>query len=370
MRAPVVPQNLDLALTTSLRKVLFQKMVLTDFTGSLSVAKGTVSMNRLSMNAFDGRMSASGSYSTAADEHRPALKLQAEIRRRFVLRDLRSVGRRPSGWCPCSRRRAATIPCRSTSRPASRRRWSPIMRRCRPRARSARRTSACRMSPCSTGWPRRSRTTICAASRAKDVAIRFTIRDGRIATQPFDLKMGGLALTLSGSTGLDQTIDYTARVKLPEGTAGGVLKTVDVGIGGTFASPQLTLDVKNAVKDAVTETIGHKLGLSLGSDEGRSADEIPRRGQGQRQTSSSRRPKRSATSSWTKRRQAGQSRGAGQRRCAGVGRREAGAQAHGAGRAADRGAAAVTRHGTTSASPIAGTHSSCVGAGFRTGILR
>lgn len=54
---------------------------------------------------------------------------------------------------------------------------------------------------------------------AKDVAIRFTIRDGRIATQPFDLKMGGLALTLSGSTGLDQTIDYTARVKLPEGTA-------------------------------------------------------------------------------------------------------------------------------------------------------
>ena len=79
MRAVVVPQNLDLALGASLKKILFQKMVLDDFTGSLTVAKGTVSMNRLAMNAFGGRMSASGSYSTAADAQRPALKLKAEI---------------------------------------------------------------------------------------------------------------------------------------------------------------------------------------------------------------------------------------------------------------------------------------------------
>ena len=52
---------------------------------------------------------------------------------------------------------------------------------------------------------------------AKDVDIRFTIRDGRISTQPF---------------------------------------------------------VKNAVKDAVSNAIGEKLGLSVGSSEGKSADEI------------------------------------------------------------------------------------------------
>lgn len=84
---------------------------------------------------------------------------------------------------------------------------------------------------------------------------RFTIRDGRIATQPFDLSVGGISLNLSGSTGLDQTIDYTARVTLPEGSAGGILTAVDVGIGGSFSSPKITLDVKNAVKDAVSNAI-------------------------------------------------------------------------------------------------------------------
>ena len=109
---------------------------------------------------------------------------------------------------------------------------------------------------------------------AKDVDIRFTIRDGRIATQPFDLSVGGISLNLSGSTGLDQTIDYTARVTLPEVSAGGILTAVDVGIGGSFSSPKITLDVKNAVKDAVSNAIGEKLGLSVGSSEGKSADEI------------------------------------------------------------------------------------------------
>ena len=37
---------------------------------------------------------------------------------------------------------------------------------------------------------------------------------------------------MSGSTGLDQTIDYTAKVALPAGSAGGSLESVNVGIGG------------------------------------------------------------------------------------------------------------------------------------------
>ncbi len=273
MRAPVVPQNLDLALTTSLRKVLFQKMVLTDFTGSLSVAKGTVSMNRLSMNAFNGRMSASGSYSTAADEHRPALKLKAEIAdasfsatfdQLDVVRRMVPLFEKTGGDYSMSLDLSTRLA--QTMEPD----YATLQAEGSIRSKNIRLQNVAVFDRLAAALKNDNLRRI----EAKDVAIRFTIRDGRIATQPFDLKMGGLALTLSGSTGLDQTIDYTARVKLPEGTAGGVLKTVDVGIGGTFASPQLTLDVKNAVKDAVTETIGQKLGLSLGSGEGRSADEI------------------------------------------------------------------------------------------------
>ena len=37
----------------------------------------------------------------------------------------------------------------------------------------------------------------------KDMQIDFTIKEGRVNTKPFDIKMGNMNLNLSGSTGLD-----------------------------------------------------------------------------------------------------------------------------------------------------------------------
>ena len=101
---------------------------------------------------------------------------------------------------------------------------------------------------------------------AKDVAVRFSIRDGRVTTQPFDLKMGDIKINMSGSTGLDQTIDYTAKVALPAGSAGGILESVNVGIGGTFTSPKITLGVKEAAEQAVKNVIDQQIQKLTGSE--------------------------------------------------------------------------------------------------------
>ena len=273
MRAVVVPQNLDLALGASLKKILFQKMVLDDFTGSLTVAKGTVSMNRLAMNAFGGRMSASGSYSTAADAQRPALKLKAEIAdasfsttfdQLDVVRRMVPLFEKTGGDYSMSLDLATRLT--QTMDPD----YATLQADGAIRSKNIRVQNIAVFDQLAAALKNDALRRI----EAKDVDIRFTIRDGRIATQPFDLSVGGIWLNLSGSTGLDQTIDYTARVTLPEGSAGGILTAVDVGIGGSFSSPKITLDVKNAVKDAVSNAIGEKLGLSVGSSEGKSADEI------------------------------------------------------------------------------------------------
>ena len=273
MRAVVVPQNLDLALGASLKKILFQKMVLDDFTGSLTVAKGTVSMNRLAMNAFGGRMSASGSYSTAADAQRPALKLKAEIAdasfsttfdQLDVVRRMVPLFEKTGGDYSMSLDLATRLT--QTMDPD----YATLQADGAIRSKNIRVQNIAVFDQLAAALKNDALRRI----EAKDVDIRFTIRDGRIATQPFGLSVGGISLNLSGSTGLDQTIDYTARVTLPEGSAGGILTAVDVGIGGSFSSPKITLDVKNAVKDAVSNAIGEKLGLSVGSSEGKSADEI------------------------------------------------------------------------------------------------
>ena len=95
------------------------------------------------------------------------------------------------------------------------------------------------------------------------MAIRFAIREGRITTEPFDLKIGDVGVNLSGSTGLDQTIDYQAKVAIP---GGGVLQTVGVNSGGTFTSPKITLGVKEAVEEAVTNVVNEQLQKLTGSE--------------------------------------------------------------------------------------------------------
>ena len=273
VRAIEVPRNLNLSLNTDLRKVLFEKMTIGDISGEMRVAGGALSLERLAMGVFGGRATASGSYSTAADAQRPALKLKAEIAdasfsttfdQLDVVRRMVPLFEKTGGDYSMSLDLATRLT--QTMNPD----YATLQADGAIRSKNIRVQNIAVFDQLAAALKNDALRRI----EAKDVDIRFTIRDGRIATQPFDLSVGGISLNLSGSTGLDQTIDYTARVTLPEGSAGGILTAVDVGIGGSFSSPKITLDVKNAVKDAVSNAIGEKLGLSVGSSEGKSADEI------------------------------------------------------------------------------------------------
>ena len=100
-------------------------------------------------------------------------------------------------------------------------------------------------------------------AKVKDLKIDFTIADGRINTKPFDLKLGDYTMNLSGSTGLDQSINYTGKIAIPQ-SLGKVsqLGTVDMNIGGTFTSPKVSIDMESLAKKAATNAIekaGEKL---------------------------------------------------------------------------------------------------------------
>jgi vacuolar-type H+-ATPase subunit H len=108
---------------------------------------------------------------------------------------------------------------------------------------------------------------------AKDLNVEFTISDGRIRTKPFDIKMGNMSLNLSGTTGLDQTIDYTGKLKLPA-TSNTMLSTIDLKIGGKFSSPKITIDTQSMARQAVAagadkavEAVGKQLGIDLSDAE-------------------------------------------------------------------------------------------------------
>ena len=91
--------------------------------------------------------------------------------------------------------------------------------------------------------------------KVKDLNIDFEIKDGRVTTKPFDLKLGDYNMNLSGSTGLDQTIDYTGKITMPADGIASKLGTVDMTIGGTFTSPKVGIDMASLARNAAEQAL-------------------------------------------------------------------------------------------------------------------
>lgn len=115
-------------------------------------------------------------------------------------------------------------------------------------------------------------------TKVRDLSIDFTIADGRVTTQPFDLKLGDYTMNLSGSTGLDQTIDYKGKITLPASLGNAVkLGTVDMNIGGTFTSPKVSIDMESLAKNIAEQAL-KGLGDQLNKGSDKSSDGSDKKG--------------------------------------------------------------------------------------------
>ena len=259
-----IPRNLNLSLSTDLKKILFQKMTISDFTGELRMANGILDLSKLKMNLFDGTASASGSYSTA-DPANPQLKLSASFAKASFAKtfeELEMIQKLVPIFAKTGGDYSLSLDL-STPLDAT---MSPVMKSLNASGEIRSENIKVQNIGAFDALAKALKNDALSKIEAKDVAIRFAVRDGRVETQPFDLKMGKINVNLSGSTGLDQTIDYTAKVALPAGTTGGVLESVNVKIGGTFSSPKITLGVKEAAEQAVKNVVNQQIQKLTGSE--------------------------------------------------------------------------------------------------------
>ena len=262
VRAIEVPRNLNLSLNTDLRKVLFEKMTIGDISGEMRVAGGTLSLERLALGVFGGKATASGSYSTAADPARPVLKLDAAVSGasfQKTFEELETVQKLVPIFAKTGGDYSLSLDL-GTSLDAA---MSPDLRSLNATGEIRSANIHVQNIEAFDALAKALGNDKLRKIEARDVAIRFAIKDGRITTQPFDLKMGGVNINLSGSTGLDQTIDYKAKVAVPGGKT---LQSVGVNIGGTFSSPKITLGVREAAEEAVKNVVNEQIQKLTGSE--------------------------------------------------------------------------------------------------------
>lgn len=270
-----IPRNVDLQIDANLKQVLFNKMSFNDMNGKMVVKDGKVDMKNLSMNTMGGNVVMNGYYSTA-DVKRPQLNAAFKMNNIVfaqaykdldMVRQLAPVFEHLKGHFNGNLNVATDLD----------ETMSPVMNTMQGNGHLSTRDINLSGIKAIDLIAEAIKQPNLKDMKAKDMDIDFTIKDGRVSTKPFDIKLGEYVLNLSGSTGIDQTIDYTGKVKLPASLAGDYAKltTLDLKIGGSFDSPKVSVDTKSmanqAVETVANEAIG-RIGKKLGLDSAATAN--------------------------------------------------------------------------------------------------
>ncbi|MBO5399976.1 MAG: AsmA family protein [Alistipes sp.] len=256
-----VPDNIDFRAEVAMANVRLDKMSLSDIKGLLIIKDSKVDMQNLSLRTMGGNVVANGSYATPVGE-------QARLDAGFALnniafadayRDLDMVQSLAPIFEGLNGNFSGSVKVNTLLDDE----MSPVLQ-------SLNGSGSLQTKDLSLSSVKFIDQVATIVNKpelknisAKDLSIDFTITDGRLSTKPFDLKLGDYTMNLSGTTGLDKSIDYRGKITLPASTGAiSKLGTVDMTIGGTFSSPKVAIDMESLAKQAAQQAargLGEKL---------------------------------------------------------------------------------------------------------------
>lgn len=265
-----VPGNIDFNMQANFKEVLFDNMAFKNMNGTLLVKDSKVDMKNLSLNTMGGEVVVNGYYSTP-DSEQPsfdaALKLNDIVfaqayKELNMVQKLAPIFNGLTGSFSGSMNIATKLD----------ETMSPVISTMNGNGK----LSTKDLSLNNVAFigqvadiikkPSLKDTTV------KNLNIEFTISEGRVNTKPFEIKIGDCTMNLSGSTGLDQTIDYRGEITLPASVGKlSQLGTVDMTIGGTFTSPKVGIDMEALAKKAAAKAAEGAIDKLLGGSK-KSAD--------------------------------------------------------------------------------------------------
>ena len=273
-----VPRNIDFQMDANMKQVLFDKMTFNNMNGKLVIKDGKVDMKNLSMGTMGGNVVMNGYYSTA-NAKKPEMKAGFKLSNigfAQAYKELDMVQKMAPIFENLKGNFSGSINVVTDLDAA----MSPVLDTMQGDGSLSTRDLSLSGVKAIDQIADAVKQPSLKEMKVKDMTLDFTIKDGRVETKPFDIKMGDYNLNLSGSTGLDQTIDYSGKIKLPA-SAGNISKlmTLDLKIGGSFSSPKVSVDTKSMANQAVEAVANEALGklgekLGLGGEAAANKDSV------------------------------------------------------------------------------------------------
>lgn len=255
-----VPKNIDFSLNGNFKKVLFDNLTMNNVIGQIIVRGGKVDMKNLGMSALGGAMTLNGSYDTSKNPKQPHVDMALNLKNVSFSETFKTFTT-VQKLVPIFEALGGNFSTTFNLNTDLGNDFMPNLTTLSANGLLQSNNVDVQNVPAVNALAGALKNDKLKSFNIKDLNLPFSIASGRVTTKPFDVNMGSIGkMNLSGTTGLDQSIDYVAKVDLPDSKISSYVKSMNVKIGGTFTSPKISLDYA----DVASQALGNALGAVTG----------------------------------------------------------------------------------------------------------
>ncbi len=302
-----VPSNLDVKLNTTIAKLLYDKLTITDVSGGVAIKDSKMKLDalKLTMNDVEGTMSMSGTYNTQ-NPRKPAVDMDMDLANFDIPKTVKTFNT-VEKLAPIAKyakgKMSATVKFASQLDEH----MSPALNTLAGYGRLQTKTVSVEGFEPINKLADALKQTKYKKLTFENINASFKFKDGRVEVDEMPIKSGNITGKVKGSTGFDQTIDYTWVLEIPRSefgstanaAAGSVLDQLNKQagtnvkmsdkvkikalFGGTVSKPTIKTDLFNSektTKEQVKEVITQ--GVDMAKEKAREeADKIMKDAQAQ-----------------------------------------------------------------------------------------
>jgi len=266
-----VPKNIDFAMSVNIGKILFDKLNITNTVGTLLVSDGKLQMRNLAMNLLEGSMVLSGEYNTQ-DVKVPSIDFGMNIRQ-FDITSALSSFEILQKILPQPQNYAGKVSANLTLNSILDETLSPVLNTVASKGQLQTQSVEIRNSELFGTMASMLKNESWRNPALTNLNIRYEIKNGQLIVEPIQMNILQNKLELSGSQGLDMTLNYKVNATVPVSAIGSgatdLLSKIPGGsnvkditvtglIGGMATSPRVSLsvaDMATSVVASVTEAV-------------------------------------------------------------------------------------------------------------------
>lgn len=247
----IIPKNLNFTMQGDFKQLVYENMNFTNAKGLLTIADGDMTFKNMGVQAFGGNLLMNGVYSTT-DPSKPVVDFNISIND-VIFKEIAEQIETVQQYIPIFEKATGTFSTNLSFNSLIQSDMMPDLASMIGKGTFFTESIGLTNVPALNELGNKLKINEFKNTVLKDLGLKFAIKDGSLSTQPFDVKIGKVAMNLGGAIGMDKTLNYVGKVNLPDKLNLGKFSTVNLKIGGTFNQPKVSIDLASTLNAVVDE---------------------------------------------------------------------------------------------------------------------